>query len=159
MADTIVITEAASQMRVRAVFHEQKAPATTALFRAWLTRPRTTNAVHGMWTGPELSCQINLNELPADIRQSPLPPENATINPLAGELVFLRLPPHTLDSGPDEIFDIGLFYGERARLLFPFGLLPGTVFGRILSEDMEQLVAACAKIRSAGRTRLNWALV
>lgn len=159
MSEFIVIAEEAADLRVRAVLLDEHAPHTAGMIRTWLSEPRCTKAVQAMWTGPEISCQLALEDLSDAARAATIPPENATINPLAGELVFLRLPPNTLDSGADEVFDLGLFYDDRARLLFPFGLMPGNIFARVVPEDLPALKDGCRRIRSNGRTSLNWSLV
>jgi len=159
MLNTIMIHEPVSRLHARASLLGEKAPAIVSMITAWLSRPRITPAIHAMWTGPEISSQIDIAELDPAIRETSPPVQNATIYPLAGELVFLRIPERAWDGAPNPIFDIGLFYGDRARLLFPIGWLPGSVFARVVPEDRDPLAAACTIIRSAGRTRLEWALV
>ncbi len=157
MVGTLLISEPASRLEVRAALLPEKAPAIVAIMTAWLTVPRSNDAIHAMWTGPEISSQIPLAELSPALRGSTPALQNATINPLAGDLVFLHFPEYRW-GGSDCIFDLGLFYGDHGRLLFPIGWQPGSVFARVIPEDLAALAAACASIRSRGRARLEWKL-
>jgi hypothetical protein len=45
--------------------------------------------------------------------------------------VLSYVPPRMWGGNPDAIFDIGLFYGPGARLLFPIGWLAGSVVAQV----------------------------
>ncbi len=152
------IREPASGLDVRASLLGEKAPAIVGLIAGWLGSARTTPAVHAMWTGPEISAQIAIEELEPLTRSAVPPVQNSTIYPQPGELVFLHIRERAWEGNPDPIFDLGVFYGERARLFFPVGWMPGSVFARVVPEDLDKLVAACGRIRGAGRTKLEWSL-
>ena len=154
----IVIEEEASGLRAAATLLDDKAPAVTAFVRRWLAEPRRTESIHAMWSGPEISSAIASGDLPDDNREPP-PPQNVTLNPLAGELVFLHFAERLWDGGAAAIFDIGLFYGDRARLLFPVGWVAGSVFARIPADEMAAVAAACARIRRSGQASLHWSLI
>ncbi len=51
---------------------------------------------------------------------------------------------------PDAIFDIGLFYGPGARMLFPIGWLAGSVVAQVADADRAHLAEACNRIRRNG---------
>src|ERR1700678_2427995 len=49
-------------------------------------------AIHAMWTGPEISCPIPEAKLPAALDLSPLVPENATSYPDEGDIAVVYAP-------------------------------------------------------------------
>jgi hypothetical protein len=95
--------------------------------------------------------------VPEDAREA-LPVENGTIQPQPGELVLSYVPPRMWGGGPDPVFDIGLFYGPGARLLFPIGWLPGSVVARILPADLDGFARACGAIRRSGACTIRFDL-
>jgi hypothetical protein len=60
---------------------------------------------------------------------------------------------------PNAIFDIGLFYGQGARLLFPIGWLAGSVVAQVHAEERDQFAAACGVIRRNGACDITFSLV
>jgi Protein of unknown function (DUF3830) len=147
---TIRITEENSKLDVVAELHTDKAP-TNADFLWWyLQEPRLVPAIHGMWTGPEISCPIPSTDLDEAVKAQGLPSENATLTPQPGDVVMSFVAPRVWGGNPDPIFDIGLFYGPGARMLFPIGWLAGSVVGHVLPEYREALTAACTLIRRNG---------
>ncbi len=158
MTVTLLIHESARASPVRAVLLADKAPAITNLLSGWLHHPRTTSSIHAMWTGPEISSAIDIEEFARSVQAGTLPVQNATLNPLAGELVFLHIPARLWDGAADPVFDVGPFYGDRARLLFPVGWLPGSVFAKVVPESLPALANLGRRIRESGRATLGWML-
>ena len=149
----IRITHAASGMDVLAPMLPEKAPANTAFLWRYLETPRVVPGIHAMWTGPEISCPIP----PAHLGEEPaLPPENATLHPQPGDIVLAYVPARMWGGNPDPIFDIGLFYGPGARMLFPIGWLAGSVVAQVRPEDRAALAEACGKIRRAGACEITF---
>ena len=154
MTRSILITEGKSGLSVAAVLLEDKAPANAAFLWRYLEVPRVVPSIHAMWTGPEISCPIpsgHLGEEPA------LPPENATLHPQPGDVVLAYVPARMWGGNPDPIFDIGLFYGPGARMLFPIGWLAGSVVAQVTSDDRAALAAACNSIRRTGACEITFA--
>lgn len=154
MTRSILISEGKSGLSVAAVLLEDKAPANAAFLWRYLEVPRVVPSIHAMWTGPEISCPIpsgHLGEEPA------LPPENATLHPQPGDVVLAYVPARMWGGNPDPIFDIGLFYGPGARMLFPIGWLAGSVVAQVAPEDRAALVAACTSIRRTGACEITFA--
>ena len=54
------------------------------------------------------------------------------------------------------MFDIGLFYGPGARLLFPIGWLAGSVVAKV--RDVAALAEACGRIRRSGACDVTFSL-
>ncbi|MCB1448206.1 MAG: DUF3830 family protein [Rhizobiaceae bacterium] len=146
----IAISEPRSGLSVVAPLIEAKAPENAAFLWSYLAEPRVVAGIHAMWTGPEISCPVPAAHLKDAAYAAPLPAENATINPQPGDIVLSYVPPRMWGGGPDPVFDIGLFYGSGARLLFPIGWLPGSVVAQVRPEDREAFAAACGAIRRNG---------
>lgn len=54
------------------------------------------------------------------------------------------------------IFDLGVFYGPGARMLFPIGWLAGSVIGKVLPQDLAALTEGCIAIRQQGACTLRF---
>ncbi len=158
MPAAIEISEAESGLRATASLLEEAAPSAVDLLKSWLSVPRRTRSIHAMWTGPEISSGLDGAEIPEGRRDATPPLENATLYPLAGDLVFLRFPPRVWGGSTAPIFDIGLFYGDHARLHFPVGYVPGSVFAKIPAEQIGALASACRAIRERGVVWIDWRL-
>ncbi|HUG62399.1 MAG TPA: DUF3830 family protein [Methylomirabilota bacterium] len=158
MTASIRITEVRSGLDVTADLLADRAPDTVAFLMAYLERPRIVPGLHAMWTGPEISCPIPSDHLDAAVRAVPLSPENATLTPEAGDLVMAYVPPRVWGGNPEPIFDIGLFYGPNARMLFPIGWLAGSVVGKVRPAQRAALADACGRIRRAGACEITFTL-
>lgn len=152
------ITEERSGLDVEAVLLAERAPVNVAFLVAHLATPRLIPGLHAMWTGPEISCPIPPAQLAPDVAATALPAENATLTPEAGDLVLAYVPARTWGGSPDPIFDIGLFYGPNARMLFPIGWLAGSVVGKVRPEQRAALAEACGRIRRSGACEVRFAL-
>ena len=125
----ILIEEPKSGLSVKAPLLDGKAPDNAAFLWEYLAEPRIVGGIHAMWTGPEISC--------------PIPPQ-------PGEIVLSYVPPRMWGGNPNAIFDIGLFYGAGARMLFPIGWLAGSVVAQVAPEQRDHFAAACGVIRRNG---------
>lgn len=155
----IHITEARSALSVTAVLLDGKAPENAAFLWTYLSEPRVVPGIHAMWTGPEISCPIPSHHLENAAWAKPLPAENATLTPQPGDIVLSYVPPRVWGGNPNAIFDIGLFYGQGARLLFPIGWLAGSVVAQVRPEEREHFAAACGVIRNNGACDVTFARV
>jgi uncharacterized protein DUF3830 len=114
-------------------------------------------AIHAMWTGPEISCPIAAANLPAKLDVTHLPLENATSYPEEGEIAAVYAPANSWKGQPPfGFFDVGLFYGRGSRLLMPMGWIQASVCGRVVSEDLAAVRVACQSIRRRGACRLSF---
>jgi len=155
----IHISETRSGLSVTAPLLDSKAPDNAAFLWNYLSEPRVVGGIHAMWTGPEISCPVPAAHLDGQGFNKPLPAENATLTPQPGDIVLSYVPPRVWGGGPNAIFDIGLFYGQGARLFFPIGWLPGSVVAQVLPQEREQLAAACGIIRRNGACDIAFSLV
>ncbi len=152
------VTEPGSELNARFELLETEAPASCQFLCQTFSSPREIAAIHAMWTGPEISCPVPLEAIPNDMR-TPLAPENMTIQPQPGELVLACLPARYWGGGPDPIFDLGIFYGPGARMLFPVGWLPGSVVGRVVPGQQQHLAEACTAIRRSGACTMSFTIL
>jgi hypothetical protein len=153
----IHITEPRSGLSVVASILESKAPDNAAFFWEYLSEPRIVAGIHAMWTGPEISCPIPAAHLEGADWARALPAENATLTPQPGDIVLSYVPARMWGGSPNPIFDIGLFYGQGARLLFPIGWLAGSVVAQVRPEEREHFAAACGVIRRNGACEVSFA--
>ena len=157
MTRSILITEGKSGLSVAAALLEEKAPANAAFLWRYLETPRVVPSIHAIWTGPEISCPVPPAHLAGADWAVPLPPENATLHPQPGDVVLAYVPARMWGGNPDPIFDIGLFYGTGARMLFPIGWLAGSVVAQVAPDDRAALAAACNSIRRTGACEITFA--
>ena len=90
------IPQFGAQARARLLF--DKAPATCQAIWDQLENPLELKATHGMWTGPEISMQIPAAEAIEALSQ--IPPENQTVFPQPGALVWVYLAARVLAGMP-----------------------------------------------------------
>jgi hypothetical protein len=150
MTRAILIEESRSGLSVKALLLDAKAPDNAAFLWDYLAEPRIVGGIHAMWTGPEISCPVPPDQLEGAAYAKPLPPENATLNPQPGDIVLAYVPPRMWGGNPNAIFDIGLFYGPGARMLFPIGWLAGSVVAQVPPDEREHFARACSVIRRNG---------
>lgn len=156
MARLIRIREPHSGFDCRFDLLDDVAPRSVALLAALAEGVPSFDAIHAMWTGPEISCPVPESLLPASIDLANFPLENATSYPAAGEIAIVYAPVGQWKGMPSHGFlDIGIFYGDGARLLMPMGWIMASVCARVIAEDMVALREGCAKIRRSGACRLT----
>lgn len=110
-----------------------------------------------MWTGPEISCPVPSAQFPDRRLFDAMPLENATTYPAAGEIATVFAPRGQWKGMPDmDVFDIGLFYGDGARLLMPMGWIMASVAARVVPEDLAKFQAGCQAIRRGGVCELEF---
>ncbi len=156
MTQMIRIADARSGLSIGAELLAAKAPANADFLWRYLEIPRVVPGIHAMWTGPEISCPIPPSHLAQADWAVPLPPENATLHPQPGDVVLAYVPPRVWGGNPDPIFDIGLFYGPGARMLFPIGWIAGSVVAQVRPEDREALAGGCGRIRQSGACEITF---
>lgn len=147
---TISIREARSGLDISAVLLPEKAPANAAFLWDYLSEQRIVPGLHAMWTGPEISCPIPAPHLEGAAYAQALPAENATLTPQPGDIVLAYVPERMWGGNPNPIFDIGLFYGPGARMLFPIGWLAGSVVAQVPPAQLAAFASACGVIRKNG---------
>jgi hypothetical protein len=142
-----------SDVSGRVVLHETLAPNTVETIWSALAQPITELAFHAMYAGPEI--MIGLPRSAQTFNPHDMPPENQTVIPSPGNVLWFYQAPNMMKGLPDEFWEIGLFYGEGGRVFGPLGWTPVTMFGRMLGEDLPAFARECADIRLRGAKRLE----
>jgi hypothetical protein len=116
-------------------------------FAPWLL------AVHAAFTGRELSVRIPA-ELASRLDDPDVPPENQTLFPIPGDLIWAQLPPYAWTGVAEPLYDLGIFYGRDSRLLLPVGWVAGNRFAEILPDHLPALARLAARTQIEGARRL-----
>ncbi|MDZ3831638.1 MAG: DUF3830 family protein [Sphingopyxis sp.] len=152
----IRLVEPQSGLSARCRLLDDEAPISSAFLWSLAERKAGFEAMHAIWTGPEISVPMPASTLPDGMDRPAVPPENATSHPDAGDIVLAYLAAgSTKGLPPGDFYDIGLFYGGGGRLLMPFGWIQANVCARIVDEDMAKAVADCRSIRRNGACTLS----
>lgn len=148
---TIRLLEPKSGLAARCTLLDAAAPASAAFLWELAGRGASFEAIHAMWTGPEISIPMPASTLPTGMGHPAIPAENATSYPEKGDIALAYLPDgSTKGLPPGDFYDLGIFYGNGGRLLMPFGWIAANVCARILDEDLAAAEAACRAIRRGG---------
>ena len=152
----IKLVEPQSGLSARCRLLDDAAPVSAAFLWELAERKAGFEAMHAIWTGPEISVPMPASTLPQGMAQPAIPSENATSYPEAGDIVLAYLAAgSTKGLPPGDFYDIGLFYGSGGRLLMPFGWIQANVCARILDEDLAKAQADCRAIRRNGACTLS----
>ncbi|MDM7955684.1 DUF3830 family protein [Blastomonas sp.] len=152
----IKLVEPQSGLSARCRLLDDVAPISAAFLWDLAERKAGFEALHAIWTGPEISVPMPASTLPKGMAQPVIPAENATSYPDSGDIVLAYLGAgSTKGLPPGDFYDIGLFYGSGGRLLMPFGWIQANVCARILDEDMAKAQADCRTIRRNGACTLS----
>ena len=96
MTRHIRIREEGSGLDVRVLLLDDLAPRWAEVLARLAAAPGAYDAIHAMWTGPEISCLILADSLPPAVRELlPLPLQNATSYPEEGEIALVHAPANT----------------------------------------------------------------
>ncbi|WP_174802163.1 DUF3830 family protein [Martelella limonii] len=125
----------------------ENAPETCAALWGALEKPIQWPATHAIFSGPEI--MMGLPEENRNFDPTKLPPENQTILPEPGELLWFYQPKNFFKIDPDEFWEIGMFYGVGGRTFGPTGWIPCTYFGK-MTENLDAVAAQCKLIRTEG---------
>lgn len=125
----------------------ETAPKTCAALWGALEKPMSVPASHAIFSGPEIMMGLPKENQTFDPLS--LPPENQTVLPDPGELLWFYQPKNFFKIDPDEFWEIGMFYAAGGRTFGPTGWIPCTYFGRV-TEGLDALAAQCRLIRKEG---------
>lgn len=125
----------------------ENAPETCKAIWGALEKPIRWKATHAIFSGPEI--MMGLPEENRNFDPTKLPPENQTIIPEAGEMLWYYQPKNFFKIDPSEFWEIGLFYAFGGRTFGPTGWIPCTYFGR-MTKGLDEIAAQCRRIRHEG---------
>ncbi len=156
----IRVSEPSSGLSCRFRLLDDRAPGSAQALWALAGQGGSYDALHAMWTGPEISCPIPATAFPAEAGLDRLDLENATSFPQAGDLAVVYAPARRWKGQPPfAFFDVGLFYGAGARLFMPMGWVMASVCAEVVAEDDDAYRAGCGAIRRAGACQLTFSQV
>jgi len=127
---------------------EDQAPQTAQMIWELLEKPLENQAIHAMFTGRELSFGVPESRLSWEKAFS-LPPENQTMFPIPGDLVWNAYQPYQWQGTPHAVYDFGIFYGRECRILLPTGWRPSNRFGMIV-KNLDTFAEVCARVQREG---------
>lgn len=152
----IYINEEKSGLSIKCDLLDELAPQSAEFLWQLSQTESSYNAIHAIWTGPELSCPLPAHTLPETLSHKVLPPENATSYPQAGDIILACIPDKSVTGlPPGNFFDLGIFYNQGGRLLMPFGWIMGNVCAKIIKEDLEHARSSIEKIRQNGGCKIS----
>lgn len=125
------------------------APRTCDCIWQLLATPVEGLGIHAMWTGREISFPIPPDRFPKD-EGLMVPPENQTVIPMPGDLIWNAYQPYQWQGNPKPVYDFGIFYGRDSRLLLPVGWRPSNRFGTII-ENLDEFAEVSARCQREGR--------
>jgi hypothetical protein len=127
--------------------YDADAPRTCAVIWGALASPIRIPAMHAMFAGPEIMLGLPPEAQNFDPRAVPV--ENQTCFPVAGDCLWFYQAPGMMKGLTDELWEIGLFYGDGGRIFGPLGWTPCNIFGRMV-EGLDAFAAGCRSIRVEG---------
>jgi hypothetical protein len=127
--------------------YDTDAPQTCTAIWQSLARPVRIPAMHAMFAGPEIMLGLPPEAQVFDPRV--IPQENQTCFPVAGDCLWFYQAKSMMKGLTDELWEIGMFYGDGGRIFGPLGWTPCNIFGRMV-EGLEAFAAACRLIRLEG---------
>jgi hypothetical protein len=127
--------------------HDDAAPHTCAAIWNALVKPVRIPAMHAMFAGPEIMLGLPPEAQTFDPRAIPV--ENQTCFPVAGDCLWFYQAKGMMKGLTDELWELGMFYGDGGRIFGPLGWTPCNIFGRMV-EGLEPFAAACQRIRLEG---------
>jgi hypothetical protein len=139
---------------VRARLLDELAPRTCSAIWELAARSPELTGVHAAFTGRELSVRIPLDVAMRVEGIDTLPPENQTLFPIPGDLIWARLPPYAWSGVSEPLYDLGIFYGRDSRLLLPVGWIAGNRFAEVLPDHLPALAEVAARSQIEGAKRL-----
>ena len=123
------------------------APVTAKTLWDVLETPIRVTASHAIFSGPEI--MMGLPETHRGFDPTALPPENQTVTPEPGDMLWFYQPKNFFKIDPDEFWEIGMFYGTGGRTFGPTGWIPVTYFAK-MTEGLEAIAEQCSLIRKEG---------
>jgi uncharacterized protein (DUF2249 family) len=135
--------------RIAATLLDAQAPATCdAIWKlAALAPPIAVR--HVIFTGRELGSHIPLDAVASIAELKDLPPENQSVFPAPGDLMFQYCPPYQFAGDPNPVYDLSICYGPDTRLFMPWGWSPANRFASVRYADRGVLAAIGARLVSS----------
>jgi hypothetical protein len=147
MARALYVEFVAAKVRATISLYEENAPVTCRTIWDALARPIRSPALHAMFAGPEIMLGVPPEAQTFDPQA--IPAENQDCFPSAGECLWFYQRKNLMKGLADELWEIGIFYGNGGRIFGPLGWTPCNIFGRV-TENLDGFQKECGKIRWEG---------
>ena len=147
MARKISFTFNAAGVTAIAELLEKDAPETCEAIWKALETPAENKGTLASFAGRELN--IPLPDENKVFKGEDVPPENQTVFPLPGEVLWHYFPPHSEVGVHDQVYNVSVIYGRDTRMFLPTGWVPHNVFARIV-ENLDGLVEMCRRTKLEG---------
>lgn len=134
----------------------KNAPVTAQTIWDALEQPVEVLAVHAAFAGPEI--MTGLPESAQTFDPESIPVENQTCFPAAGDLLWYYQAPNQMKNMSEDLWEIGVFYGDGGRIFGPLGWTPCNIFASI-TEGLDEFAAACGNTRIDGAKTITIARV
>jgi len=140
----------------RAVLLDRLAPATCAAVLQLAAKEASMEALQAIFAGRELGIHVP-PELVEGLPGHPfeqLAPENQSVFPAPGDLMYQYCPPRMFAGDDEPVYDISICYGPDTRLFMPWGWSPANRFAQVVYADREMLAEVGGKVRRRGATQV-----
>ncbi len=138
-----------TKTKTRGVIHlyEENAPITCQTIWTALARPIRVTVFHAMFAGPEIMTGLTKEAQTFD--PTTIPPENQTVTPAKGEMLWYYQGKNVMKGLTDELWELGMFYDHGGRTFGPLGWTPVNILG-IMREGIDAVAEECRGIRMTG---------
>ncbi len=143
----LYLTFVEADVRAEITLFWDTAPVTCKTLYGAMETPYRWDATHAIFSGPEI--MTGLPDSHRTFDPLSIPPENRTVQPEAGELLWFYQPKNFFKIDPDEFWEIGIFYAHGGRTFGPTGWIPCNYFGKI-TKGLDAFAEQCSLIRREG---------
>ena len=127
--------------------YEENAPVTCETIWNALATPISVTVFHAMFAGPEI--MTGLPQSAQRFDPTTIPPENQTVTPAKGEMLWFYQGKNAMKGLTDELWELGMFYDHGGRIFGPLGWTPVNILG-IMRDGIDEIAAECRDIRLTG---------
>ena len=152
MAKQLAFTFVDEKITTIVDLHEDLAPVTCRTIWKAAAKPIRDIAFHAAYAGPEIMIGLPKANQVFDPRK--VPPENQTVRPGAGDVLFFYQGKNMMKGLGFELWELGLFYDDGGSTFGPLGWVPVTIFGKA-TKGLDKFAAACRDIRMHGAKKLE----
>lgn len=143
MAKKIRLQNIDSGVTAVATLLEVQAPRTCEALWSALAKPLEAKMLHGIWTGRTLEIGVPARNQTFD--PASIPRENATLNPIPGELLWKYFLPGEIRGLESPAWCLMIIYGPEALMRTPAGPAAANVWAHI-TENLSGFCEDCARL-------------
>ena len=152
MAKRIKLTIVELGVTAVAELMEDDAPKTCSAMWQILDKPFECKPKHSIWCGRKIT--LNVPEINRMIDPLKISPENRTVYPQTGDLLWNYWPPKAVRDYPHGVWDFMLIYGPEAIMKGPLGTEACNLWARVV-EGLDEFIIACSQFRISGTKNIR----